>query len=246
MADAEPTPNPALSQISTRWDLLNQAHASAGDAHAAQRQFLARYAGAVYRYLQCGTRDSDAAADLSQEFALRFVRGDFRRADPDRGRFRDFLRTVLYHLVVDFHRARIGRAAVALDSTEEPVAPGMNELDEQFVAEWRQEVLDRTWEALEADQAAGRHEYYTVLRRRAESPEASIADLAAVLASELGRLVNEASARQMVHRARERFAELLLDELARTPDGSTPEGLERELAELGLKAYCQPALDRRN
>jgi DNA-directed RNA polymerase specialized sigma24 family protein len=62
----------------------------------------------VYRYLLKALRDPEAAAEQSQEFALRFVRSDFKEADPERGRFRDFLRTVLYHLVVNYYRE--GRA----------------------------------------------------------------------------------------------------------------------------------------
>src|SRR5262245_60046473 len=95
------TPQPLIN-ISTQWSLIFQAHHGQRDtAPEAQRQLLLRSCGAVYGYLLKALRDPDAAAEQSQEFALRFVRGDFKRADPQRGRFRDFLRTVLYHLIVD-------------------------------------------------------------------------------------------------------------------------------------------------
>src|SRR6266436_612212 len=96
-----------LSQISTMWTMLFRAHAGGPEgAVSAQRAMMERYGGAVYRYLLGAVRDQDAAAELSQEFAVRFLRGDFRRADPDRGRFRDYLKTSLIHLVTDYHRAR--------------------------------------------------------------------------------------------------------------------------------------------
>ena len=41
------------------------------------------------------TRDEQLAEELFQEFALRMLRGDFRRAEPLRGRFRDYLKTVI-------------------------------------------------------------------------------------------------------------------------------------------------------
>src|SRR4051812_41351821 len=93
-----------ISRINTQWDLLARAHPDQPDAAEAQKALLRRYYGAVFRYLVACVGDSDVAEDLSQEFALRFVRGDFRRADPGRGRFRNFIKTSLQNLVVDYRR----------------------------------------------------------------------------------------------------------------------------------------------
>src|SRR5437868_15369064 len=96
-----------LSRIDTLWTMLLRAHGGEpGAVQDAQCKLLERYRGAVYRYLLGAVRDADAAEELAQEFALRFVRGDFRRASPDRGRFRSYLKTALIHLVTDYHRAR--------------------------------------------------------------------------------------------------------------------------------------------
>src|SRR3954463_9751725 len=95
-----------LSRISTRWTLLVQAHGGTRAVPVAQAALLLRYRAAVVRYLLGAVRDGDAAEELAQEFSLRFLRGAFCRASPERGRFRDYLRTALIHLVNDFHRAR--------------------------------------------------------------------------------------------------------------------------------------------
>src|SRR5262245_9595260 len=100
-----------LSQMSTAWTVLFQAHDGPDEAmRAARRELIHRYSGPVFRYLTAALRSVDAADDAYQEFALRVVRGDFRRAHPNRGRFRDFVKTVLYHLVIDLQRrnARAG------------------------------------------------------------------------------------------------------------------------------------------
>src|SRR3712207_7176976 len=55
-------------------------------------------------------RSEAAAEELLQEFAVRFLRGDFRRADPQRGRFRDYVKTALIHLVIDHQRAEQARS----------------------------------------------------------------------------------------------------------------------------------------
>src|SRR5262245_54474212 len=110
-----------LSRIATQWTLLVQAHGP-GAVSAAQAALLARYRDAAVRYLLGAVRDADAAEELAQEFALRFLRGDFRRASPEKGRFRDYLRTALIHLVDDFHRARRATPQPA-ENAPEPAAP---------------------------------------------------------------------------------------------------------------------------
>jgi RNA polymerase sigma factor (sigma-70 family) len=193
MPENEP-PKPLIN-ISTQWSLMFQAHHGQGDAaQEAQRQLLLRYCGAVYGYLLKAFRDPDAAAEQSQEFALRFVRGGFKRADPRRGRFRDFLRTVLYHLVVDYYRHRRAQPApLPADSVFHPAAPEAASLDQEFLNQWRRELLARCWEALEADQEQGKHRYYAVLRWRAEHPDASAAQQAVELSQQQGRRFQRAS-----------------------------------------------------
>src|SRR4051794_14169368 len=89
-----------LNLIATWWPTVLEAHSDAGDATVPARQnLLHRYCGAAHRYLLGAVRDPDVAGDLSQEFALRMLRGDFRRANPERGRFRDYIRSVLINLV---------------------------------------------------------------------------------------------------------------------------------------------------
>jgi hypothetical protein len=45
-----------------------------------------------------------------------------------------------------------------------------------------------------------------------------------------------------LHRAREKFAELLIDAVAQSVEPATAEQVEQELGELGLLVYCRPAL----
>src|SRR5256885_3417569 len=103
----EPEITPShLSRISTSWTVLNQAHDGSADAAATAKQWIMqRYGGAVHRYLLAALRDRHAADGLTQEFGLSLVRGDFHQVQPERGRFRDYVKTVLFHLV-SRHRKR--------------------------------------------------------------------------------------------------------------------------------------------
>src|SRR5262249_42968954 len=106
-AMAPQTPGWRLSCIDTSWSTVYQAHQGQGDeVVSAQRQLLMRYYHPVARYLRALVRDAEAAEELTQEFAVRFLRGDFRRADPSRGRFRDLLKRALRHLAIDHWRRR--------------------------------------------------------------------------------------------------------------------------------------------
>src|SRR5437868_1827150 len=160
-----PSDREHLSQISTQWTMLLRAHASPDDrAVAAQHALLLRYGGAVGRYLLGAVRDPDAAAELAQEFAVRFLRGDFRGADPGRGRFRDYLKTALIHLATDHHRSRqAGPRSLPPDAA----APETSEDEDAFVAGWRAELLDRTWDAL----AAAHPTEHAVLLLRVNDPD---------------------------------------------------------------------------
>src|SRR5262245_14644024 len=129
-----------ISQIQTLWTVLGQA---GGDGttravSAAQEQLLARYGKAVYRYLLGALRDPEVDDEIYQEFALRFVRGDLAGADPARGRFRDYLKGVLSHLVGDHYR-RKRKQPLALNPEYEPAAAAEEPAfsDENFLASWR-------------------------------------------------------------------------------------------------------------
>jgi hypothetical protein len=79
-----PQLNDRLSQITTAWSLLRQAHAAAAvDPQGDRQALLDRNYGAVYRYLLGATRDEEAALELFQDFAVRFLRGDFHGAQFD-------------------------------------------------------------------------------------------------------------------------------------------------------------------
>lgn len=242
-ADLPPSSLGRLSRIETLWTLLHQAHGSQLDAvSAAQEHLLQRYGGAIHHYLLGALRDPTLADDLFQEFVLRFLRGDFRRANPERGRFRDYLRTALIHLVHDHQRARQQQPQPLPAAGAEPAAHSDEDADSEqmFLAGWRKELLERTWTAL----AESNRAYYAVLRQRVENPDLESPQLAERLAVPLGKAVTAAWVRKTLQRAREKFAELLLEEVAQSLETREPVALRQELQELDLLKYCREALER--
>jgi RNA polymerase sigma-70 factor (ECF subfamily) len=236
-----------LSHITTLWTLVRQAHHDAGaELRQAQQKLLDLYGGAVRRYLRGALRDAEAADELFQEFAYRFLHGDLRNADSGRGRFRDYVRGVLFHLVADYHNQR-RRQPVHLEM--EPAAAAdeaeaLAEADRKFLEDWRAELLARAWGGLSALEQASGQPYYTVLRFRADHPDLRSHQIAEQLSAQMGRPLTAVGVRQALHRARDKFAELLLYEVRQSLEDPTPERLEQELLDLGLHDYCSAALGR--
>jgi len=240
-----------LSRIMTHLSALLQAHKDQGEtAVAARQQLVLRYYGAAYRYLLGMLRDPAAAEELTQDFAVRFLRGDFKHFDPARGRFRDYLKAALRHLVADHERQKKERQArehqaLGPDQAEPIVEDSPDvEFERVFVEKWKEELLARTWEALEKNQEESNHPYYTVLRCATEQPDLPSKELAIEVGAQLRKPVTEENVRQLVHRARKRFAELLVTEIARSLETAEPKKIMEELAELELMGYCRSAVDK--
>jgi RNA polymerase sigma-70 factor (ECF subfamily) len=245
--DQEPR-SQRLSRISTLWTLVHQAHQGGKEAvSAAQKALLERYSDAVYRYLLGALRDRDAADELFQEFSLRFLRGDFKNADPGRGQFRKFVKTVLFHLVVDYRHRQQGRPRSLNEGLAEPAlpAPEHTEAEQEFLKGWREELIERTWLALEELERKTGQPVHTILRFRFDHPMRSSAEMAEQLGARLGQQYTVNALRQALKRARDRFGDLLLREVEHSLENPTVEQLQEELTDLGLLSSCLSALQRR-
>jgi hypothetical protein len=131
-----------------------------------------------------------------------------------------------------------------LDGAELAAAPATPEADRAFRESWREELLDRTWQALaEAERQTG-NRFYAVLRLRTEQPGWSSAELAEELGRRLGKPHTVGSTRTLLSRARDCFADMLLREVIDSLEHPSRERLHEELSDLNLLAYCEAALKR--
>lgn len=238
-----------LSQIATVWTLVARAHEGSTEPEsAAQAALLERYQTAVYRYLLAATRDLDTADELFQEFALRLVRGDFGRADPRRGRFRDYVKSALINLVINHQRKQKKQVALHPDQeVPDDRAPDAFNSDAEFLESWRKTLLDRAWSALATAQEPGGSPLHAVLRFRSEHSELSGAQLLESLNTLLqpAQPFTETGLRKILQRAREKFTDLLVEEVVQSLQTNSLDDVEQELIDLGFQAYCRRALERR-
>lgn len=231
----------------TRWSLVLQACRGEGDSvRARQAELLERYAAPIYRYARKVLGDDDLAQEACQEFALRFVRGDFRHADPSRGRFRDYVKTAVVRLLDEFRRNRRARpVGLPINAVGEPSDDARVLDDAEFQRLWRSELLNRAWRELADRQVPGGPPYYQALRLKADDPSATADQIADRLKAQGEADYTPAGVRQLLHRAREQFAGLLLDEVRRSLTAHDADALSEELAELDLLRFCRTALNRR-
>lgn len=238
-----------LSRIQTAWSMVRRAHGDHTNVQEAQQSLLDRYGGAVRRYALAALRDEDAADEVFQEFALKFVRGDFGNVDPERGRFRAFVKTVVYRLIVDYQRRQKKRKQESPmhSNVAEPVAAddGAPGDDAAFQTSWRDELLARCWKKLADDEEETGKPYHTVLRYRVDHPDLRSPELASGLSEKLGKSINAGAVRVLLHRSRDAFAEILLGEVIDSLSTDSLDDAEDELIELDLLEYCRPAFDRR-
>lgn len=266
-----------LSRIVTDWSMILDAQqtADAPEAHEARRKLLERYHRAVLRFLQKRLPNYEAEM-LASDFALAVMDCErvLGKADRQHGMFRRYLQRVLGNWIIDkIHRPK-GRGkrevnvevdAPARDSAEEnaeeaalktsvqqlldvPLEQLVKALRGNSLKQWRGQLLERTMQALADQEAAGGPPYHTLLRLKDEQPELGGPELADALGTRVGRPISPANVRQMIHRSRERYAELLVEELARSLEQATKKrptaaALEEKLIEMELfNAYVRDAL----
>ena len=158
------------------------------------------------------------------------------------------MKTSLVHLIGNYRKQRQRQPRPLNPEHPEPTdeAPASPDLDPVFLASWRDELLAQAWHALAQAETPRTPPFYTVLRLRADHPNLSSRELATQLGARLGKPMTALGVRQMLHRARERFADLLVEEVAQTLGDPTDERLEEELIDLELYEYCRVALRRRD
>jgi len=243
MKDEFDTVSHRLDSMSTRWSLVRRAHqASILSAGQARNELVLRYSSAIRSYVRAIIQDDSRADELAQDAVVRLLSGDFAGADPNRGRFRDLLKVSVRNMARNYWDKENRRRPVAID-VETVEGRGDLAEDSAWLAGWRQNALDLTWSALETfERSHPGSSAVALLRLRAQFPDASSEDLAARLTEKNGQSVTPEAARQQLRRARVKFAELLIEEIADGLEHASPDDVEEELATLGLFDYVRDLL----
>jgi RNA polymerase sigma-70 factor (ECF subfamily) len=203
---------------------------AAGDPRAPEaRESLATLCHAywypLYAFIRRRGHSPDQAQDLTQDFfAMILERDVLARADPERGRFRAFLRTVCGRFLVNAyertHAQKRGgaRPILPIDTSGAEARYGRELADVStperiFDRTWALTMLARVLEQLRREyDDAGKAGTFNELRSvLIEDPGT---DRYAAIAARLG--ASEGAVRVAVHRLRRRYGQLLREEIAAT------------------------------
>ena len=223
----------------TRWSVV----LSAGRDTAGGRDSLARlcqsYWRPLYAYIRRRGYSPEDAQDLTQAFFARLMEKHWvAAADQARGRFRSFLLAALNHFLADeWDRERAqkrgsGAALLSLDLSTAEAQYAHEPIDAEtperiFERRWALtllgQVLDRLRSEYEQDGRGALFDalHPTLTGERTAQPYRE-------LAGTLG--TSEAAVKSAVHRLRQRYRQLLREEIASTLDGD--DGVDKELRHL--------------
>ena len=229
---------PRIEAIETQWSMVRRAHqgtlVSGGEA---KQTLVMRYASSIKSYVRAMTGSEHEADELSQDVMVRILQGDFAGADPNRGRFRDLLKVAVRNMVKNHWAKQNRRKTVDWEVDEAEQAAGGTEDDPQdpWLPTWRHNLLEHAWNRLEQFQAERPGNIaYTLLKLRSEFPQDDSPTLAQRLSDSIGKEVRPDTTRQNLRRARLRFAEFLVEEIAEGLDSAEPARIQEELIALGL------------
>src|SRR5262249_44595631 len=113
--------------------------------------------------------------------------------------------------------------------------------DQLFSQSWTRTLCDLAMTALKEAHPT----YHAVLRLREEGPDLSSEELAERAGEALGVSLDVANVRKLLHRARERFSDLLLQEVIRSLGHPSRDELLDELRAVGWHGHLRAALERR-
>jgi len=224
--------------VTTRWSLVIEAQGESSSAQHALEQLCRIYWPAIYAFLRRENRSVEDAQDLTQGFFAQLIeRGDFAAVRREKGRLRSYLLGSLKHFLANERRRwqslkrGAGRALISLEELqgEEPANTSARDLPAEriFDRRWALTVLDEVFAHLKAELSSFGRPALSERLCQLLSDEPDLPSLAEI-AREFG--MTENAVKQALHRLRQRYRQLLREEVAHTV--ATPADIEMELREL--------------
>ena len=227
----------------TSWTILASATLNGDESgRKALNELCRTYWQPVASFIRVKGIPSERVEDLTQDFFVQIMdRQFFKRADPDKGRFRSFMLSSLrMFLTDDLRRRNSQKRGGHLERCLLEEGDITTEQDDlQFDQSWAEMVFKHTLEQVEAAILKKRTpQVWNLLRTFLPGP----ATMSSLSYEELGRElgITEGGAKSEVFRLRQQFRENLRAEVARTV--GAPHEVDEELAHLRTSLERSPLL----
>ena len=224
----------------THWSVIRLAgEVTSAQSAAALEKLCRAYWQPIFFFARRKGWGEEDAKDLTQQFFARLLeRNDFGNLDPGRGKFRTFMLSAFTHFLAnEYDRItalkRGGRQTIisleefSPDELSDACANAQTASGLLFDLNWARTIVQSALRALKQEMTAARKETQFEALKPFLTATAGEADYAAV-APKLG--VGASSVPVLVHRLRQRYRELVHDEVAQTV--SSPVELEEEMRHL--------------
>ncbi len=235
---SEPGNSPVFT--TTHWSMVLAAGSDQPvSAEAALATLCQAYWYPLYAHVRRRGHDAENARDLTQGFfAELLARDSIARADRERGRFRTFLLAALDHFLHHQHRDAHalkrggGHEFISWDAREAEERYAVEPVDErspdrEFDRRWALATLEKVRHQLRNEfSLAGKKELFDALRPTLSGELATMPY--AQIATQLNMTV--VAVKVTVHRLRQRYGELLRQEVAHTL--ADPGTVEEEIRQL--------------
>jgi len=222
----------------THWSVVLEAQGESPGAHEALENLCRSYWRPIYSFARREGTNPEEAKDITQGFfALILERKDFQSVRQEKGRLRSFLLASLKHFMANERREAAtikrggGQTLIPLDEVE---FYDSGEFDRETLSadllydrRWAFTVLDRVFARLREESQASAN---TPLLERLNTWLSDEPDRPsqAEIAREFG--MTENAVKQAFHRLRQRYRQVLREEVAHTV--ATPAEIEDELRHL--------------
>ena len=239
LSAASPESRGGIAFTTTQWSVVLEAQGESPEAQEALEKLCRVYWRPIYGFVRREGVRPEEAKDLTQGFfALILERKDFQSVRQEKGRLRSFLLASLKHFMANERRdaAALKRGGgqtlipldgIASDDSDELYRSDMLSADLLYDRRWAFTVLDRVFarlreESQKSPNAPLLEKLNTLLSDEPDRPSQ------AEIAGEFG--MTENAVKQAFHRLRQRYRQLLREEVAHTV--ATPAEIEDELRHL--------------
>ena len=209
----------------THWSVVLEAQGPSPAAQAALEKLCTTYWRPIYGFVRRQGIGAEEAKDLTQGFfALLLERRDLNAVRQEKGRLRSYLLTSLKHFLTNERNRAMaikrgeGQRLISLDQLHQSERVGFEPADtatadQIYEHRWAMTVLNQVLARLEEEhRAAGKMQLFDRLQKSfTDEPDRSSQ---VEIARELG--MTENAVYQAFHRFRQRYRELLREEVAHT------------------------------
>jgi len=217
--------NGAAAFTTTHWSVVLAARGPSPAAEKALEELCRTYWRPIYAFMRRQGTEAEEAKDLTQGFfALLLERRDLDTVRKEKGRLRSYLLTSLKHYLTNQRNRAMaikrnkGQRLISLDQFHEGERASLEPADtatadQIYERRWAMTVLNQVLARLEEEhRAAGKMQLFDRLQKSfTDDPDRSSQ---VKIAHELG--MTENAVNQAFHRFRQRYRELLREEVAHT------------------------------